>query len=421
MLTFSDDSRNYITSSKGEKYLLLPSVSLPEDEYGPSAFLGKGEFGTVSIAINRHGLPFAVKTIDIDKGNASYKKNIAEVEKEFGIMRHLGWHVDMVQPEEQPSPNMTRIYVLQPFIPGRSLQSYFNSLKEKALLPEIKDNDLAKLKLTIQAVNSFIAACEATKLLHERNVIHGDLHPGNILYDVNRNQARVIDFGMSCVLAPGENKLYVPGDAEVANYHRAPETVTARQLRPGKALERVYDKSTDVFSLAISCGVISDILDYAPEIAGKEIAQLLSLFKDMSQSEFLSGNSRPQDRISLELAIIRLKEIQHSLDLRLAQKYIFDSVPQLKTLASEFKKINKLKLQTKELGLPDTIYEDFLRHSALIHSQDNIIPTPRSNERSKAITTQRELTSSQNEIQNSQTNNVLSTSSTPRRDPKAKL
>lgn len=365
-----------ITGTDGASYILLDPKPLPPGTEGPTTFLGKGAFGTVSIAITEDMVPLAVKKLTLDKTAPNYAATIAEIEKETRIMRHLGRPADLIV-QETTDPNKVEIYVIQPFIAGMELQKYFEQLNARnADLGD--DNVIGKLNLLKEAITSWIATMEATQQLHAANVIHGDLHTGNVLYDPISKQATIIDFGMSHQLEPGQEKSYTTEESPMQGFHRAPETFELKERRDGHPPERVYDRSTDHFSLAIDFGVASDFSEhYAPDEAGKEIAQIFSLCKALSQEPILGGNGDPSQRISLEEGIARLKGIQSQIDVRIwQQQYVFPRA-EIQQLAKQKMAVNSLQQQILAQQLPPNIKQEIKEFSKLIKKRwQEINPPP---------------------------------------------
>lgn len=354
-----------ITGTNGASYILLNPEPLPPGTEGPTTFLGKGAFGTVSIAVTEDMVPLAVKKLTLDKTAPTYAATIAEIDKETQIMRHLGRPADLIV-QDSDDPNKVEIYVIQPFIAGMELEKYFQQLNTRsAALGE--DNVVGKLNILKEAINSWIATMEATQQLHAANIIHGDLHTGNVLYDPTSKQATIIDFGMSHQLEPGQEKSYTQEESPMHGFHRAPETRILEERREGHPPERVYDKSGDVYSLAIDFGVASDFSEhYAPDTAGKEVAQIFKLCKELSQAMELSGNSDPSRRISLEEGIARLKAIQGQLDVRIwQQQYVFPRA-EIKQLAEQKMAVNSLQQQILAQQLPPNIKQEIKAFSKLI-------------------------------------------------------
>ena len=77
----------------------------------------------------------------------------------------------------------------------------------------------------------------ATNYMHCKNIVHRDIKPENFLIDGSDLSIKLVDFGLSCYLEPGE-KLK---DRQGTPYYIAPEVISKN-----------YDHKCDVWS----CGVI---------------------------------------------------------------------------------------------------------------------------------------------------------------------
>lgn len=361
-------------SKTGQQYIVLAPQVLPKDVEGPTAFLGKGAFGTVSVAF-LNDEPLAVKMLKLNKSDPQYESTIAEISKEVAIMNQLGRTADVIIKEipnskeidetadiiieEDPNNIEVEVYVFQPFIPGMELTDYFKQLNQRSQSLG-NENITGQLELLKEAIGCWIACLKATKQLHAAGVIHGDLHTGNILYDPTSQRATVIDFGMSHVLNADQNVVFVEEEAQIFNFHRAPETRELAVRREGYPPERVYDKSSDAYSLAIDFGVTSEFSDfYAPDFAGKEVAQLMKLFKELSQEPMIGGNGNAHERISIKECIKRLVAIQAQIDIRIFQKQIYSiPVDEMRARAKQHEESNGLAKQLLEQKLPANMQQE---------------------------------------------------------------
>lgn len=355
-ITITKKETSQLVTEDDKKFYLLPNVKLPSEEEGPTSYLGKGEFGTVSVALDENFEPFAAKLMELDKNNPNFQTALADIEKEAHIMKKLGRPCEVIEVVNQNQSNKTQLYIIQSLIIGKPLKNFWEDMAMKSQLPE-NQNDIAKLHILNEVIASFIAAFEATKELHDKGIIHGDLHTQNIMYDPTTKQATALDFGMSLTLEPKQEKVYLTTESPMSGFHRAPETVEPAIHREGKGPERVYDKSSDVYSLAIDCGIDSEFEDrFAVDFAGREIAQLMKLFKDLSQHPMLGGNGDPAKRQSLEEGINRLKAIQAQIAVRVKQKTVFE-LPNaaIQQAAKTFGERNSIAYQIREIGLPQNI------------------------------------------------------------------
>ncbi len=402
---------NILTSPAGKKYILINAEPLEKDVEGPSALIGKGAFGTITFALSSDGKPLAAKLLTLDRRDRNYPAIRAEINKECEIMRHLGREADLIEVKGE-DPSKVMIYVMQTYIAGRSLASYFKHLIEKSKATEMIDNPGAKVLLLNEAITAFIATFEATQALHDKGVIHGDLHNGNVLYNSQTKLAKVIDFGMSYLLPPGQDIVYDSSEVVMTNMHRAPETVNFAEHRKGRK-ERLYERSSDGFSLAIDFCVDFDFTEIAPEIVNQEVVELVRIFKELSQEKLLGGTGRKEDRISLNEAVKRIREIQDKLEMRIMQEKLFEvKAPEIEEIATRFRELNTFKLQAQKAGLPPDI-KDKIKELAIEmakrreqkENKENEIQTPRSKtiahhhskERAELETKRSKLTSSQEE------------------------
>ncbi len=340
--------KTIIESPDGQVYVLLNHPPLGEDTEGtqfagPSAYLGKGQFGVVTIALaQKEGgfVPVAAKQITLDRTSPQFEAQYAELQKECAIMKHLGRQGEIIEVHSD-NPHEMKLYMMQDVLLGVSLKKYLNTLNQQ--YEALESNDaVGRMRLLNLVINAFIATCEATQALHDRGVIHGDLHTNNILVNLETGQAAILDFGMSHLLAPGQESVYVAGADDMGENHRAPETLSPQSHREGHEDERVYYKSSDLYSLAIDFSLESDMMleMIQPKIATREVGQFMQLCYDLSHSPFfvdvkkalakskentgfeltMDSPNVAENRVSLTEAIQRLKGIQAQLSAKIAQQ-----------------------------------------------------------------------------------------------------
>lgn len=101
--------------------------------------------------------------------------------------------------------------------------------------------------------------------MHAHGIAHRDLKPENIIMTDNSDKAelRVIDFGISAILAPGENSTDSYG--------------TIAYVAPEVLMGKPYDKEVDLWSIGvITYMLLSGSLPFnSPENSNNEIAQLI--------------------------------------------------------------------------------------------------------------------------------------------------
>lgn len=138
--------------------------------------LGKGTFGVVKLGIcKRTGQKVAIKIMD--KEILSDCEGTEMLEKETEIHSSLN-HKNIVRfIESFQTP--TKYYIVIDFVQGGKLESLieYDKLEE----------NVAKVL--------FLQLLDALEYLHASKVTHRDLHPGNIMVDLETKSLKVIDFG----------------------------------------------------------------------------------------------------------------------------------------------------------------------------------------------------------------------------------
>jgi len=81
--------------------------------------------------------------------------------------------------------------------------------------------------------------CLATEELHSRDIVHSDMKPGNVLYNEEKNQITLIDFGASRHINK-EKKIMIDEDMGTPGY-------ACSELNSG-----ICSKRSDIYSLAIT-------------------------------------------------------------------------------------------------------------------------------------------------------------------------
>lgn len=112
-----------------------------------------------------------------------------------------------------------RAYILTMDYGGDSLNVH--CMKEQARKSNfVVDTATQGASVKSRLFNIFTKVIEIAKFLHANQIYHGDLIPGNILCDVNGNNVKVIDFGLSVMIKKYEsedalrNFKFVPPDNE---------------------------------------------------------------------------------------------------------------------------------------------------------------------------------------------------------------
>jgi serine/threonine protein kinase len=85
-----------------------------------------------------------------------------------------------------------QIYIVTDYIKGISLQQYSKSVPNRV----IRENTARRI---------FKQVVEGVCYLHANNIVHRDLKLDNILVEETTRMVKLIDFGFSVVVGPGQN------------------------------------------------------------------------------------------------------------------------------------------------------------------------------------------------------------------------
>ena len=279
------------------QYMPTPSAddALIGHEHLSKAVLGKGTFGEVHKAINiKDGKKFAIKIL----------KNGSDAEvKEVRIMSRLR-HVS----------SFVRFPIYKLTLAKENIIQYHEAFRlpngNICIVMELAVNDLLthlkarkvgrrKLPLSLQAIRAIARqALEGLDYLHNKDVTHRDIKPGNMLVTKWNTQndtptIKLADFGLAGV-GPEHKTFcgtagYVAPEVQQA-YHRLKELEKLRdkgmKTVPGNRLFR-YNRSIDIWALG---KVLQELLDVIPAyIPGRSFPQnkqpALRLIRQMMQED----------------------------------------------------------------------------------------------------------------------------------------
>jgi calcium-dependent protein kinase len=192
--------------------------------------LGDGAFGVVYSAVHKvSGDIRAIKSIA--KGKLT-KNQTESILNEIRILQSLD-HPNILKIVEVVEDD-TNFHLVSELCTGGEL--FDRIIEQHSFSEEIAATYMGQLL-------SAVAYC------HGHNIVHRDLKPENLLLENSSPNAllKVIDFGTSCKLNPGDSMKSITGTVTLTQpYYIAPEILTDRQ----------YDQKCDIWS----CGVILYVL-----------------------------------------------------------------------------------------------------------------------------------------------------------------
>ena len=190
--------------------------------------LGKGDLSTVYLVQSKiTNKAYAMKEIKSDRYSNDSQR--LEVQKEIKLLENLD-HPHIITYFSSFNEN-GNFYIITEYLNGGSLQYVLNTSKEKGRLI----NEEKLWDVLVQVLNGL------TYLHYNKNIIHRDIKPDNILFDKDGN-IKITDFGISAV-----NK----DDADESIKCHKTQIGSAQFMSPEMAQGSGYDYKSDIYMLGI--------------------------------------------------------------------------------------------------------------------------------------------------------------------------
>jgi serine/threonine protein kinase len=141
----------------------------------------------------------ALKKIIVKKDKKeSLDNKIEKVNKEIEIMQNIAtpkcnpYISCYIGHEIIKQKNKAIIYLEMEYIKGKTIDKY--------ILPFIENDDIENVLQIIYLTAKYI--CMGLKIVHEKNIIHQDIKPENIIVQEETKTPILVDFGLSCIAKP---------------------------------------------------------------------------------------------------------------------------------------------------------------------------------------------------------------------------
>lgn len=165
-------------------FLLASSHSTVSIRWQQGKLIGRGAFGSVYLASNMDtGTLMAVKEIHFQDTAGSLTNLYKSIKDELSVMEMLR-HPNIVE-YYGIEVHRDRVYIFEEYCQGGSLANLLD-------LGRIEDEVVIQM-YALQMLDGLV-------YLHERNVVHRDIKPDNILLD-HRGVIKFVDFGASKIIA----------------------------------------------------------------------------------------------------------------------------------------------------------------------------------------------------------------------------
>ncbi len=210
-----------------------PLVEKLRDRYRVIQPIGQGGFGRTYLAIDddRLNQQCVIKQFSPQQNStkaqstAGLEKCVSLFEEEANRLHELGEH-SLIPKKYAYFSDQQQLYLVQEFVEGRSLGQ---EIEQSGLLDEVQ---VRQLLLDLLPVLQFV---------HDRQVIHRDIKPDNILRPSDGKKPFLIDFGVAKVIT---GEVINRGGTKVGTEGYAP----LEQLRSGQAYP-----ASDLYSLGATC------------------------------------------------------------------------------------------------------------------------------------------------------------------------
>lgn len=223
-----DPSQTVVMNSYASTTLVVddPKVERPLlGRYEIEREIGRGAMGTVYLGRDpRISRTVAIKTLALTEEFES--DQLEEIRRRFfqeaetaGRLNHPSIVTIYDVGEEHDLA-----YIAMDYISGDSLDQH---TQQDALLP------------IEQVFNIGVQVAEALDYAHQQKVVHRDVKPGNIIFDLDKEQLKVTDFGIACLT---DNSKTRTGTVLGSPFYMSPEQIAGKKV----------DGRSDLFSLGVT-------------------------------------------------------------------------------------------------------------------------------------------------------------------------
>lgn len=184
--------------------------------------LGKGGMGVVYLAVRDDGAFRKNVAIKLLRGDAVTPEFVERFRNERQVLANFD-HPNIARILDGGDTTERMPYYVMEYVEGRPIDKYCDEDK-------LSLNDRLKL---------FQKLCGALQYLHQNQVIHRDLKPGNILVS-NEGVVKLLDFGIAKQLGPASMELTTAEGTPLTPAYASPEQFTGRA-----------DARSDIYTLGV--------------------------------------------------------------------------------------------------------------------------------------------------------------------------
>ncbi|KAG1721518.1 kinase-like domain-containing protein [Suillus lakei] len=235
-----------------------------------------GSFGVVyrrTIKSSKNKMEVAVKVFKLDPGRAM-EKNENTIRRELKVWLRLSKHPTIV-----------------PLLGTANVESPYPALVSQWMSSGTLSMYLKRVIAVSAKVELVMGVADGLNYLHSENVVHGDLHPENVLIDGSGNP-RLTDFGLATVAGDAELQLSITTVTRSLDPRwRAPEIV---------GIEREPEKPS----------FKSDIYSFGGVMFFVRSRCFLQLYPNVS-SQIISGDKPWKEKSPVQICIVMSQRFEH--------------------------------------------------------------------------------------------------------------
>lgn len=241
---------------------------------------------------------------------------------------------------------------------GVTLQDYIHQIAPVSIKEEL-----------LEVLGLMIQLCQALAVIHEKNIVHKDLNPSNIVFNDRRDQLKLIDFGLATDITVELNESMNLKHLEGTYAYISPEQ-TGRVNRP-------VDHRSDFYSLGIILyEVLSGQVPFKANNPREWIhchvaRQPMELYlknllvpKSLSDIVMKLLAKSPDDRYQSSYGII--KDLEACINHLKMNKSFDDYVVGRQDIVDYFKVPSKLYARDKEIGILNACFEKACKKETVI-------------------------------------------------------
>ncbi|AYV75243.1 MAG: protein kinase domain protein [Terrestrivirus sp.] len=246
--------------------------------------IGKGAFGTV-FGGEMYKLSDSTR---IDIAIKKVKPN-SDIKEEICVLKQLNCDENLLCYYEY-FEHKGNGYIITRFVKDqKDLSNFINELHKTGVTNE-------NIKSVIRVM---INIASVLQIIHNKNIVHRDIKPPNILINMDTKMITLIDFGISCQTCDSDSCKNICVNCKDIDSQSGTMYYMAPEIMKGACFDIINYKSTDIYSLGI---VFYELLTGHPPLFNKNFQLIQIMFQVCSRKDKLvCSNTNINNTILTEL------------------------------------------------------------------------------------------------------------------------